>query len=170
MIFKGWDNADIKMEESTIEDGETDSDYTQRFRLDILNPSHFMQEQYDYIFCNHMLSNFSYHELPTVLTNIKRLLAPGGVVHILVPDAIAAFEAYAYRDHEWFPQGEDMPLLDERLCTFLTWFGESKTAFSKEYLLELGRRAGFKEVYIVPWGKDPHDDRNGECIVAEFIR
>lgn len=169
MIFDGWDNADITIEESTASEA-TDGSNTQCFQLDITKPRHWMEGQYDYIFCNHMLSDFSHHELPTVLHNIRWLLTPLGVAHILVPNLFGAIKAYFEMDHGWFPQGLDMPNLDERLCTFVTWFGESKSVFTPTYLLTLGRRAGFSAVDVVLWGTDPHDDREKEAIVVEFTR
>jgi predicted SAM-dependent methyltransferase len=175
VIFEGWDNADINIFEQQNAAGEVvfpvNEGPTRIFHLDITQPVGLLHiGYYDYIFCNHMLSCFSHHELPHVLINMKHLLQTGGVAHILVPHAIMAMRAFFENDVMWFPQGSDMPEIDERFCTFLPWFGESKSIFTPRYLLELGRRAGFRHVAGVPWGKDEHDDREKESLVVEFTR
>jgi hypothetical protein len=175
VIFEGWDNADINIFEQRNAIGDVlfpvSEGPTRTFRLDVLEfPDLHTIGYYDYIFCNHMLSDFSHHELPRVLINIKHMLQTGGTVHILVPHIIMAMGAFFQNDVSWFPQGNDMPGIDERFCTFVTWFGESKSVFTPRYLLELGNRAGFSHVTAVPWGKDEHDDREKESLVVEFTR
>jgi predicted SAM-dependent methyltransferase len=168
VIFDGWENADINAE--PWHDGLGEGS-TVVFPMDIMHfPGLMFLGAYEYIFCNHMLSCFSHHELPAVLTNIRHMLQSGGKVHILVPNAARAFHAWVEDDGSWFPQGDDMPDIDDRLCTFLPWFGESKSIFTLPYLLNMGLRAGFREVREVEWGSDPHDDRKGECLVVEFTR
>lgn len=133
---------------------------------------------FDYIVANHLLSCFSHHELrDTVLPNILRLLKPGGVLRVLVPDARKAAHAYLDNDPAWFPLGDDLPDISDRFCTFLPWFGESKSIFDVTYLFGLGIDAGF-----VAWREcgfkvtklcdDPEivslDDREAQSLIVEF--
>lgn len=169
VIFPGWDNADLTREGHATYGNPTET--TNIFHLDITAfPSILHVGYYDYIFCNHLLSCFTHHQLPVVLANIKHMLQTGGKAHILVPDVEKAIGAYLSDDANWFPLGDDLPSVDERFCTFLPWFGESLSIFTAPYLLGLGEKAGFRKVEQVDWGTDEHDDREREALVVEFTR
>lgn len=137
------------------------------------------QGQFDEIVANHLLSCFSHHEmLDPVLPNILRLLKPGGVFRALVPDVRKAVDAYVRRVPEHFPLGDDLPSVSERFCTFLPWFGESKSIFDDAYLHRLLTRAGFSFVVDSPHhatvlgtkGIYDLDDREGHSLVVEARR
>lgn len=101
-------------------------------------------EPYDYIVANHLLSCFSHHELiERVLPNLRSMLKPGGVLRVLVPDANKAVLAYLNGDAAFFPLGDDLPDPAERFCTFLPWFGESKSIFDVFYLHSIAMKGGF---------------------------
>lgn len=100
----------------------------------------------DYIVCNHMLSDIGHHDLVPALKNIRSMLREGGVLRILVPDIEKAYEAHQRRDEAWFPQDEQTPGVDAKFCTFWTWYGDSKSVFTSEYLRFLLHRAGFSAV------------------------
>lgn len=117
-------------------------------------------EPYDLIVADHLLSCFSHHELrDRVLPHLYDLLADGGILRVLVPSAAKAVEAYLEGRIEWFPQGDDMPGVSERFCTFLPWFGESKSIFDRTYLGDLLIKAGFSTVRHAAkygtWGLEP---------------
>lgn len=128
---EGWDNMDVV-------------DYGQHWIVDLLEPHFAPTNAYDYIVANHLLSCFSHHELTQkVLPNLMRMLKPNGVLRVLVPDADLAIRAYCNNDPDWFPLGDDLPGVDERFCTFLPWFGESKSIFTWKYLAKLANDAGY---------------------------
>jgi SAM-dependent methyltransferase len=102
-------------------------------------------EQFDYIVANHSLSDLTFHELPSALSELYRVLKPGGVLRVLVPDLVGAMVAYDRGDASWFPQGDDLPTTSERFCTFVTWFGTVGSVFTPSYLWTLLHRAGFAE-------------------------
>lgn len=164
---EGWDNIDIV-------------DYGQQFVADITDAGYQggQWHEYDYIVANHLLSCFSHHDLiEVVLPNLRSMLKRGGVLRVLVPDARKAAHAYLDNDPAWFPLGDDLPDISDRFCTFLPWFGESKSIFDVTYLFGLGIDAGF-----VAWREcgfkvtklcdDPEivslDDRERQSLIVEF--
>lgn len=157
-------------------------DYGQQFVLDItvtgfpLLPN--SNQQYDYIVANHLLSCFSHHELKEkVLPNLLSMLKPGGVLRVLVPDADKAIRAYLDGDTPFFPLGSDLPDVAARFCTFLPWFGESKSIFTGSYLWRLALDAGFDvgmeciahESWMLPDSEIASlDDRAEQALIMEF--
>ena len=133
---------------------------------------------YDYIVANHLLSCFSHHELiGKVLPNLRRMLKDGGVLRVLVPDAEKAARAYLAGVAQFFPLGDDLPEVSERFCTFLPWFGESKSIFDASYLCGLGAKAGFStqvqcafgESWLLPNSEITSlDDRQEQSLIMEF--
>ena len=168
MIFEGWDNCDLVVVEEFIRHG-LEPEPTRLFHFDVRVRDDTMSGLYDYVFANHSLSYLTYRELPGALDNIRDMLRPGGVVHILVPDALRAVQAYYEGDIAWFPLDHLMSV-DDAFCAYVLWFGESRSVFTGPYLLNLGRQAGFSDVRPVAWGLDEHDDREPESLVVEFVR
>lgn len=134
---------------------------------------------YDYIVTNHMLSDIGHHDLVPALSNIRSMLKPGGVLRILVPDILRAVEALMTEDEDWFPQDERTGGIDAKFCTFVPWFGESKSVFTYGYLLELLRLAGFSDVSLplecghtkfgMTAGITELDDRCREALIVEAL-
>lgn len=159
---EGWHNVD-------------NVDYGQQWISDVRTWRGADWGSFDLIVANHLLSCFDHHELQdTVLPILRDTLAPGGVLRILVPDANKAILAYQMGDHAFFPQGNDMTVIDERFCTFLTWFGESKSIFTYQYLHDLLYGAGFSVSPSLFCGEEPVlvgssvlDDRCHEALIVE---
>lgn len=134
----------------------------------------------DYIVCNHMLSDLDWHQLPVALRNIASMLKPGGLLRILVPDALAMFEAYARGDARWFPQSDATPGLEQKFCTMVTWYGSVKSVFTPGYVYELLSDAGFAQSVEVIVGEtllgSPYPgitDLDGDrttCLVFEGLK
>ena len=113
------------------------------YQLDILEWFPFQDETFDYIVANHSLSDLTFHELPGALRELHRVLKPGGVLRVLVPDLLGAYEAWRRLDEGWFPQGADLSSIDERFCTFASWFGTVGSVFTPGYLRLILARPGF---------------------------
>ena len=129
----GWVNVDRQ-------------DLGQEHVADALTGLPFPDDSVDYIVANHSLSDLDHHELSRALPELCRCLVRGGVLRVLVPDLVAAFRAWERVDEAWFPLGDDLPSIDERLCTFVGWFGTAKSQWTAGYATTLLRRAGFEAV------------------------
>lgn len=186
---EGWDNADIRyfgqQYAVNILAGPDLHEWVRDKALEgAIGGEHWtgvgpaQSEPYDYIVANHLLSCFSHHELrDKVLPNLMSMLKPNGVLRVLVPDANLAIRAYCNNDVAWFPLGPDLPDIDERLCTFLPWFGESKSIFTWSYLASLANSLGYGVVRC-EFGKPgwPHvdpeiaslDDREQQSLIVEI--
>ena len=57
----------------------------------------------DGIVCSHSLQALRYSEVPHALSEFHRVLRPGGVLRVIVPDIEEAFHRYRTLDRDWFP-------------------------------------------------------------------
>src|SRR5262245_21863639 len=57
---------------------------------------------FDYIVSIHTLPEIPFAELDRALTELKRVLAPGGVLRLALPDMENAIQAYHTRDIDYF--------------------------------------------------------------------
>ena len=114
---------------------------------------------YDIIVAHASIQQIPWHELVTVLRDLHRLLAAGGVLRISLPDINKGFEAYQKDDISFFPNGEGK--IDDRFSAWLTWYSTSKTLLTQQALLNKLVEAGFSRVvpssYRMSAGQYPHD-------------
>lgn len=136
-------------------------------------------DQFEMIVANHVLSDLTHHELVPALKELRRCLAPEGVLRVLVPDLAKAMQAYREERFDWFPLGDDLPTMDERLCTFLPWFGESRSVFTRGYLSALLTTAGFERLakvghkvsVLAPMTAiTALDDREEQALIMEAVK
>ena len=166
---EGWVNADLRGDEyDCITVDVLNARFTDRLAAD--------HGPFDAIVANHLLSCFSHQQLPSVLENIRSMLALGGTLRVLVPNMREAARAYLCGDAGWFPQGDDMPSVSERFCTYVTWFGESPSIFDPPYLANRLEAGGFTklagplqcgQVVLGPEGSGELDDRCRMSIIME---
>lgn len=62
----------------------------------------FDDEAVDGAYCSHVLEHFSDDTIDFLLSEIERILVPGGICRVVVPDADLAFEALKRRDELFF--------------------------------------------------------------------
>ena len=125
-----------------------------------------------------MLQELDFHELPDALANVRAALKTGGVVRILVPDIRKAFAAWFCENEEWFPQDDRTGGIDAKFCTYLTWYGTSKSVFTPAYLQAVLAQAGFSEAHECNYGRSKTsfsgmvglDSRPREAMVFEATR
>jgi predicted SAM-dependent methyltransferase len=155
---EGWVNVD---KENLPDSPMADDDQVAAagfYRVDITEGGFpWADGVFDYIVANHSLSDLTFHELPHALSELYRVLRPGGVLRVLVPHLLRAFRAYGENDCAWFPQGSDLVDVDERFCTFLTWFGTVGSVFTPTYLDDLMFRAGFRDMEVCTPGATAYD-------------
>jgi SAM-dependent methyltransferase len=119
-------------------------DYGHNAVADVLAGLPYAADTFDYAVLNHTLQMFSYEEHPVVLAELKRVLKPGGVVRILVPDLTSALLAFQNEDRSYFPIAADLePTLSGAFARYLFWHGDTRSAFDDESLPLLLQRNGF---------------------------
>lgn len=139
----------------------------------------FPDDSVDYMTAQHSIQQFDHHELAPLFTEVRRVLVPGGVLRLSVPDVFTAFMAFTAGDRDWFPNGEGQHA-DDGLAvvfsTYVTWYGTNKSAFTFGYLDERIRAGGFETVTPAAFGvsqlcADPGivalDTRPDESIIVE---
>jgi predicted SAM-dependent methyltransferase len=114
-----------------------------------------------YIFVSHLLEHLFFpRDVQAFLTELRRVLAPGGVVRIVVPDIEQCIEAYAKRDPVFFAsRRETWPWWPEnptRLEDFLAYAGAGpepaylfeshKYGYDFETLAKVLAAAGFEDI------------------------
>jgi len=151
-------------------------DYGQSYVADVLAGLPFPDASVRYIVANHSLSDLSHHELAPALIELRRVLMPGGVLRLLVPDLLGAFAAYERGDAAWFPLGDDLVSVDERLCCYVGWFGTAKSQWTYLYAVSLLDAAGFGAIATATphepmLSTDPRiaslDDRETQALIVE---
>jgi ubiquinone/menaquinone biosynthesis C-methylase UbiE len=131
----GWINVDQK------DGGHID------VSCDIMSGLPFADATIDYAASIHALPEVHYNDQVTVLTELRRVLKPGGVLRLALPDLLKGVAAYQRRDRDYFlVPDEDARSLGAKLITQLVWYGYSRTLFVPEYAMELLTRAGFINV------------------------
>jgi predicted SAM-dependent methyltransferase len=101
----------------------------------------------DYITSIHALPELPYPDLVPALAELRRVLKPGGVLRLALPDLDRTIAAYQRGDHEYF----DVPDADARsigakFVTQMTWYGYSHSLFVYDFVEELLERAGFAQI------------------------
>jgi len=131
----GWINSDIK-EDPTVD-----------ISCDILEGLPLEEGSIEYVVSIHALPELRYPDQVPALMELRRVLAPGGVLRLALPDLDRAIEAYRTGDRDYFlVPDEDAQALGSKLIVQLLWYGYSKTLFTYDFIAELLRRAGFDQV------------------------
>lgn len=131
----GWINSDLK-------DGPGID-----FSADIRDGLPLADASMDYIVSIHALPMISLLDVVPVLQELRRLLKPGGVLRLCLPDlerGIAAFQA-GNAEHFLVPD-DDVQSLGGKFITHMLWYGYSVTLFTPDFVDELLSRAGFSRI------------------------
>jgi len=130
----GWINSDIK-EAPGIQ-----------LVCDILEGLPLEDDSIDYAVSIHALPEIPYGQLVPVLTELRRVLKPGGVLRLALPDLERGVKAYLENDREYFLiPDEDAATIGGKLVTQMVWYGWSRSLFTPDFAEELLRKAGFGE-------------------------
>jgi ubiquinone/menaquinone biosynthesis C-methylase UbiE len=127
----------------------------------------------------HVLQDFAHAEIVPVLEEIARVLRPGGVLRLGLPDLDKAIAAYGRKDVAYFQVADqEWQSLGAKLVTQIVWFGDSRTPFTLDFALEALRKAGFEQVRPCPFGTTLSafpslatlDNRERESLFVEATR
>lgn len=103
----------------------------------------------DAVFAGHVLQMVAWVDLPRFLAEVRRLLAPGGVFRVVVPDISRAVEAWLAGNRRWFPIAEELePSVAGAFSLYVTQAGATRSIFPQGYLHEVLYRAGFSQVRV----------------------
>lgn len=121
------------------------------YKSDVSDLSMFEDNSADLIYACHVLEHFKRYETERVLTEMYRVLKPGGILRVAVPDFEAIVTVYEkYRDME--------------LIKGLLYGGQDYeynfhyVAFDFKYLEKLLTKVGFKNIHRYEWRKTIHKD------------
>ena len=133
----------------------------------------------DYAASIHALPEVPYDQLVPVLSELRRVLKPSGVLRLVLPDLIKGVRAYERGDRSYFLiPDEAARSLGAKLVTQLIWFGHSRTLFTSEFIEEMLLKAGFARVehcsYRVTKSAFPEiidlDNREPESLYVEAVK
>jgi predicted SAM-dependent methyltransferase len=131
----GWINSDIK-EDPTVD-----------ISCDILEGLPLDTGSIDYAVSIHALPELRYPDQVPALMELRRVLAPGGVLRLALPDLDRGIRAYLDEDREYFlVPDEEARSIGSKFVAQMLWYGYSKTLFTQDFVAELLEKAGFVEI------------------------
>ena len=131
----GWINSDIK------DDPAVD------IACDILDGLPLESDSIDYAVSIHALPELRLPDQVPALMELRRVLVPGGVLRLALPDLDRGIRAYLDGDSDYFLiPDSDARTPGGKLVTQMLWYGYSKSLFTEDFVCELLERAGFGEI------------------------
>lgn len=102
----------------------------------------------------HALQDLAYLEVAPALSELFRVLRPGGLLRLGVPDLGRALDAFLRGDRAYFHVPDsDAATIGGKLVAQLVWYGSVRTPFTFDALEELLLRAGFVAVRRCAFGE-----------------
>lgn len=165
-VQPGWVNSDVKEAPGVV-------------ACDIREGLPFESDWFDYAVSIHALPEIPYPDLVPVLLELRRVIMPGGVLRLALPDLDRSFDAYRRGDREYFLiPDEEMASVGGKLAAQLAWYGYARTPFVRDFIEELLLKAGFAQVHHVRFGetRSAHpeivslDNREAESLFVEAVK
>ena len=130
----------------------------------------------DYISSQHALQEISILEQGKALRELWRILKPGGVLRMGLPDLDRAIACYLAGRNDYFEW--DWDTLSGNFITFILDYNYTRTPFTYEFAEELLKKAGFKDVCRVSYRETKTafpeivelDNRESESFYFEAIK
>ena len=163
----GWINSDLK------EGPGVD------LSCDIRDGLPLASESIDYAVSIHALPELPYPDLVPALDELRRVLKPGGILRLALPDLDKAVDAYRNREDDFFLVPDDeAQAIGTKLVVQLVWFGYSRTPFTRDFIHELLVKVGFTRVEDCGYRKTSSqypeiielDNRERESLFVEALK
>jgi len=101
----------------------------------------------DYAVSIHAFPELPFPDIEPAMTELRRVLKPGGVLRLALPDMENAMRAYREGNADYFlVPDDDARSIGGKLIVQLTWYGYSKSLYTFDFTEELLYRAGFRRV------------------------
>lgn len=147
-MFHGWKNIDVIDLSSWAR-----ANLYSFMQLDLARGLPFDDRVVDWVFLSHVLEHFDYAAGRALLAEIRRVLAPGGIVRIAVPDAQKLMGMY--RDGSLDELREicdagDQPI---QLLHELLYGGDHRAIYDAQMLIRTLREVGFRSVEQTEFGE-----------------
>jgi predicted SAM-dependent methyltransferase len=146
---------------------------------DILEGLPLEDESMDYVVSVHALPEIAYGDLLPTLHELLRVLRPGGVLRLSLPDLDKAIDAYRAGNHGYFAIGDvEWKDIGAKMITQMVWYGRSRTLFTYGFTEELLLKAGFTSVSRVAFEQTSSpfpeivelDNRKHESLFVEAVK
>lgn len=132
----GWVNSDLKDDHPGID-----------VPCDIRDGLPLEDSSFDYVVSIHALPELPMTDLVGALRELRRVLKPGGVLRLGLPDLDRGIKAYLENDRDYFLiPDEDAATIGGKFVTQLLWYGWSRTLFTLDFTEELLRQAEYHEI------------------------
>lgn len=147
----------------------------QEIVADLLDGLPFESDYFDYIVANHTIQMIRFDDLSRAFAELRRVLKPGGVLRILVPDAYRAIYGWIDGSVAYPVAPEIEPTPDGRFLRYLFWHGDARSAFTADSLIDALERSGFVEAATCFYGQTELgpadivelDSREAESLIVE---
>jgi predicted SAM-dependent methyltransferase len=146
---------------------------------DIHNGLSLDADSINYCVSVHALQEMTLSTLLPALKELRRVLKPGGVLRLVLPDIDKGIAAYQRRDNSYFLiPDEDAKSIGAKFITQMLWYGYSKLLFTGDFIEEKLLKAGFSRVVhcefkqsASPWPEIVElDNRESESLYVEAVK
>jgi predicted SAM-dependent methyltransferase len=132
---EGWINSDIKDDPGV----NLVADISKGLPLDT--------DSIDYAVSIHSLPEISYPDLVPTLAELRRVLKPGGVLRVALPDLDRGIAAYQRGDKNYFLIPDDeVKSVGAKFIVQMLWYGYTRLLFTHDFIIEMLEKAGFSRV------------------------
>jgi predicted SAM-dependent methyltransferase len=161
----GWINSDLRTGPCVDISGN------------ILDGLRLDDESIDYIVSQHALQDLHIYDQVKAISELHRVLKPGGTLRLSLPDLDRAIAAYQSGNRDYF-HVRDWETISGNFIAHVLWYNLTRTLFTYEFAEELLRKAGFSNVRRVGFRKTSSnfpeivelDSREEESFFVEAIK